>query len=78
MTTQVIAPGLEAKAQSAFELPYAELTPHFQAVVRHMVVKDAAEWLLEACKVAVVHFRKEDAAGVMLAKAIAKAEGRTP
>lgn len=43
---QATAPGLEAKAQLLFEIPYAELTKHLQKIVRAQVMKDVAEDLL--------------------------------
>ena len=51
MTTALTEyPGLEAKAQQLFELPFNELSPAFQAVVRKKVAHDAAEEMLEALK----------------------------
>ena len=50
MTTTALTeyPGLEAKAQKMFEIPYAELTPNLQEAVRSSVRRDASESMLWA------------------------------
>ena len=49
MTTALTEyPGLEAKAQKVFDMPYSELALHFQKAVRSLVAKEAAEEMLDA------------------------------
>jgi len=43
-------PGLEAKAQKVFDMPYSELALHLQKAVRSLVAKDAAGEMLAALK----------------------------
>lgn len=85
-TQQATAPGLEAKAQKTFDVPYAELTPRLQGVVRKRVIKDAAEDLLKAAKFLIEFIeandefaimQMEDALAYLAAKsAVERAEGR--
>lgn len=49
-TQQATAPGLEAKAQRIYEIPYAELSSHLQKATRKRVAQDAAEDMLEALR----------------------------
>lgn len=81
-TQQATAPGLEAKAQLLFEIPYAELSPKFQGFIRIQVTKDAAVDMLEALKELLEREWQDDDGSPTLetargkAKAaIAKAEG---
>lgn len=83
--TQATAPRLEAKALKTFDIPYAELSPHLQEVVRKRVLRDAAEDMLAALKALIEYpavrevLAPRDSLGSLMAfaeKAIAKAEGR--
>jgi len=82
-------PGLEAKAQKVFDMPYSELALHFQKAVRSLVAKDAAEEMLESLKFAqeilkdqAERFHKDcrcqlcESCLQSVEAAIAKAEGR--
>ena len=59
-TTATEYPGLEAKAQKIFDMPYSELALHFQKAVRSLVAKDAAEEMLEALKDMVTIAQQDD------------------
>ena len=80
MTTALTEyPGLEAKAQKVFSIPFAELAPHLQKSIRKEVMQDAAEEMHKALCHAFYrnHEYAEYCSGCAAARdAIAKAEGR--
>ena len=79
-TTLTEYPGLEAKAQQLFEIPYGELSHKLKASVRNSVMRDAADSMHKALCHAFYrnHEYSENCAGCTAGRdAIAKAEGRT-
>ena len=75
-TTATEYPGLEAKAQKVFEIPYAELSFGCQAAVRKKVAHDAAEDMLAALKAEVCSIDCPETCCGKMRAAISKAEGR--